>query len=419
MTIQISQLSNGLRIATDSIATVETVALGMWVKAGSRWETPATNGAAHFLEHMAFKGTTSRSAAQIAETIERVGGHMNAATSRESTAYYMRLLHNDLATGMDVLGDILINSSFAPEDVDCERRVILQELGMTLDTPDDLIFDHYQETAFARQPLGHTILGPAENIQTFQSQDLRTFMSQNYHPSEMVFVASGRVDHDAVVKLAEQFYHALPTPHATSSFTPGAYTGGLYVESKELEQLHVILGFEGIALTDEHYYTLSVLTAILGGGMSSRLFQKIREELGLAYTVYAFKACYMDTGTLGIYAGTGGDEAKKLMPALAQEIAKLCQSITPQELERAKAQLKAGLLMGLESTSNRCEYLANQLLFFGRPFSSQEIVDRIDRVTTTHLFEVAQRVFQSPLTLAALGPGAHLCDADAIRKHLR
>ncbi len=419
MHIQISQLSNGLRIITDYISNVETVALGVWVKAGSRLETQENNGVAHFLEHMAFKGTTSRTAAELAQSIENVGGYMNASTSRETTAYYMRLLQHDIPLGMEILGDILLHSTFNETELERERGVISQELGMTLDTPDDLVFDYYQQTAFPDQPLGQTILGPAKNIKSFQRAHLCQFMDTYYVPEQMVFSASGRVDHHEIVKLAEKYFKDLSRSPVTHSPAKGHYKGGEKIEQKSLEQLHFLLGFQGIEITNENYYALSVLTAILGGGMSSRLFQHIRENLGLVYTIYAFKACYADTGTVGIYASTGAEEVKSLIPALIDEIKKICDYTTPEELKRSKAQLKAGLLMGLESTSNRCEYLANQLLFYGSPLLTQDIIHRIDAVHTEQLLHLAQQIFRSPLTLAALGPAHNLCSVQTIAEQLR
>ncbi len=418
MTVQTSQLSNGLRVVTDKISNVETAALGVWIKAGSRLESEKNNGVAHFLEHMAFKGTTTRSATDIAQAIENVGGYVNAGTSRETTSYYIRVLKNDVPLGMEILSDILLNSTFKNDELERERGVILQELGMTLDTPDDLIFDYYQDSSFKDQSLGRTILGTSKNINSIQFNDLRSFMNENYVNKQMVFAASGNIDHDQIVKLAEKLFKNSKN-NSVKKIEKNSYIGGEKIKQKDLEQLHLILGFEGIPILNENYYALSVLTSILGGGMSSRLFQTIREKLGLVYSIYAFKACYTDTGTVGIYAGTGEEEVKKLIPVLTEEIKKICENISDTELNRSKTQLKAGLMMGLESTTNRCEHLANQMLFYGRPVTSLEISERIDSVSSNQLYDLAKKVFQSKLTLSAIGPSKNLLSKEKINNLLK
>lgn len=414
MTINITRLSNGLRVVTDNMPGIETISMGMWINSGSRMETVHNNGVAHFLEHMAFKGTTTRSSKDIAQCIEQVGGYVNASTSRELTAYYLRMMHGDHGIGLEILADILLNSTFVEHEMGCERKVILQELGMSLDSPEDLISDYFQQTAFPEQSLGRTILGCADNINALTADHLRQFMRENYFCENMVLAASGRVDHDTILQQAERLFAALPAKQSSVQMEAGLYTGGEKIVHKNLEQLHCMLGFQGIPITDKNYYALSVLVAILGGGMSSRLFQNIREKLGLVYSIYSFKACYRDTGLVSIYAGTGATEVKKLIPAIVDEIKSICNPVFDDELARAKAQLKTGMMMGMESTANRCEYLAQQTLFYNQPIPVSEIAERIEQVTVSQLQDLAQQVFSSSLTVAGIGPIEHLHDAQSI-----
>ena len=403
MTARITTLPNGMRVATHRMSAVETVSLGVWVKVGTRHEQPEINGIAHMLEHMAFKGTRRRSARAIAEEIEAVGGHLNAYTSREFTAYYAKVLKNDEALAIDIIADILQHSVFDETELDRERTVILQEIGQANDTPDDAIFDRFQETAFPDQPVGRPVLGTAELIGSMPRDALRDYMNEHYSADRMVVAAAGNMDHDRIVELAQAGFGGLAAKPARNQ-EPARYVGGDWRERRALEQVHLIIGFEGIACTDPDYYAVSVLSTILGDGMSSRLFQEIREQRGLVYAIYTFGAAYMDSGLFAVYAGTGERETAELIPVLCDEIKGLRGSIGDQELGRARAQIKASILMSLESTDARCGQLARDMLVFGRPIPPEEISAKIDAVDCEALDRVTGRLLASRPTVAALGP---------------
>jgi len=414
MTTQLSTLANGLRIATDRIDTVDTVSLGIWVDVGTRHEQADINGVAHFLEHMAFKGTARRSALTIAEEIEAVGGHLNAYTSRESTAYYAKVLKEDVQLALDILSDILQNSTFQPEEIERERAVILQEIGQANDTPDDIVFDHFQECAYPDQAMGRPVLGSPEIIRKIERETVIGYLRKHYGAQRMVLAAAGHVDHDRLADLADNLLGGLPAERPATT-EPAYYAGGDRREQRDLEQLHLVLGFPGVVLGDPDYYAASVLSTALGGGMSSRLFQEIREKRGLVYTIHSFVHGYSDGGLFGIYAGTGEAEAAELVPAICNEVIRIEDGLTPVELNRAKTQMKAGLLMSLESSSARCEQLAQHLLIHGKPFDPLDIVGRIEMVDDAAIRRVVARWRSAPPTLAALGPLSGLEEFDSIR----
>ena len=401
--VSITTLASGLTVLTERMERVETVSFGAYVGAGTRHETAAENGVAHFLEHMAFKGTERRSAADIAEAIENVGGHINAYTSREQTAYYVKLLKEDLALGADIIGDILCHSTFEPEELERERGVILQEIGQANDTPDDIIFDHFQETAFPGQPMGRPVLGTEERIREMPRAVLTGYMRRHYAASNVVVAAAGALEHDRVLDLVQRHFTDLPSD-AAGPAVAGRYHGGEFREARDLDQVHIVLGFPSVAYTDPDYYPTLLLSTLLGGGMSSRLFQEIREKRGLVYSIYSFSAPYMDSGLFGIYAGTGESEAEELIPVTLAELHKVQSGVTEAELSRARAQVKASLLMSLESTGSRCEQLARQLQVWGRVMPTAETVDKINAVTTDDVRRAAARLFRGVPTLATMGP---------------
>ena len=340
MTIRLSTLSNGFRVITEHMPGMGSAAIGVWVGSGSRNETEAENGVAHFLEHMAFKGTSRRSALAIAEEIENVGGHLNAYTSREATAYYARVLAEDAPLALDIIGDILTGSTFEKAEIELERGVILQEIGQALDTPDDIIFDWLQETAYPGQPIGRPILGPAERVSAFGENDLRGFIGAHYAPSNMILSAAGGVDHDALVAEAERHFGGLAA-HDAPARDGARYEGGERREVKDLEQAHICLAFEAPAYRDPDFYATQLMSSALGGGMSSRLFQEAREKRGLCYTIFAQAGAYQDSGMMTIYAGTGEAEAKGLVELTADVIRGAAEDLSEAELERARAQMKA------------------------------------------------------------------------------
>lgn len=417
--VKVATLSNGLRIAVDEMPEVESASLGIWVACGTRHETAELNGMAHMLEHMAFKGTRTRSARGIAEEIENVGGSLNAYTGREITAYHASVLKEDVGLGIEMVADILRNSVHDPDELQRERGVILQEIGQALDTPDDLIFDRFQATALPGQPLGRPVLGTAESVETIGRDDLFAFLARHYTASNMVLSAAGRVEYAEIVDLAEQHFGTVPqTPANADSPVPLAYVGGDGRERRTLEQAHLVLGCQGIGYRDPDYYAMAVYSTLFGGGMSSRLFQRIREERGLVYGIHCFNAAYADGGLFGIYAGTGEDDLGELVPAVCEEFTGVAETINEAELIRARNQIKAGTLMALESSGSRCEQAARHLLVHGRPIPYSEIVSRIESVDRAAVIRVARRLLKGKLTVAALGPIGELESIDRIAARL-
>ncbi len=415
--IRISTLESGLRVVSDSMDTVETASVGVWVNAGARDESVDINGISHLLEHMAFKGTKRRNAYAIAAEIEAVGGHLNAYTSRENTAYYAKVLKEDVPLAVDLLGDILQHSVMAEEELERERAVILQEISQAIDTPDDIVFDHFQETAFPDQAMGRPVLGRPEVVGAMGRERVLAYMRERYSAPRLIVSAAGRIDHDALVELAEAAFTQLPTQTDTTRDDP-TYIGGDYREARDLEQVHLVLGVEGLSYKDDDFYAASILSALLGGGMSSRLFQEIREKRGLAYSISSFLSCYTDTGIFGVYAGTSEGEAADLLPLVLDELDKAKSDVTAEEVNRARAQLKASLLMALESTSSRCEQLAQQMLVFGHPVPTSEIVSKVEAVDEAAVMRVASRLFQGAPTLATMGPVGKVAPYGEISRRL-
>ncbi len=403
MTVEVTRLENGLTIASDRIDGVETAALGAWVGVGTRHEAPEVNGVAHLLEHMAFKGTARRSAQDIAEEIEAVGGHLNAYTSRENTAYYARVLADDVPLAVDIIADILQHPSFDETELVREREVVLQEIGQAYDTPDDIVFDHFQETAYPGQALGRPVLGRAEVVRGLGRDTLVDYLARHYRGPNLVIAAAGRVDHDRFVALAGEAFGSLPAEAETRD-QEAHYTGGEYREERALEQVHLVIGLPAVGIRDPAYYTLSVLSTLFGGGMSSRLFQEVREKRGLVYSIYSFTAAFTDGGVFGIYAGTGAAQVGELVPLVGGELRRLAEDAGETEIARAKAQLKASILMGRESTGARCEQLAQQLLIYGRPLPVEEIVAKIEAIDVAAVRDLAARLAAGTPTLASLGP---------------
>jgi predicted Zn-dependent peptidase len=417
LSLQITTLANGLRIVTENMPGLQSASVGLWVLAGGRHERPDQNGIAHFLEHMAFKGTLKRTSLQIAEQIEDVGGYINAYTSKEMTAYYARCLSADVALALDVISDIVLNPVFDLKEIETERHVILQEIGQALDTPDDIIFDWLQEVAYPDQPFGRTILGPAERVSSFGRDDLRAFVGQHYGPDQMILSASGGVDHDAIVRQAEAIFAGIPVVGA-GAMPAAKFIGGERREVKKLEQVHFALSLEAPGYRDPDVYAAQVYAMAMGGGMSSRLFQKIREERGLCYSIFAQSGAYEDTGSITIYAGTSKEEIKDLATLTVDEMKRAAEDMSEAEVARARAQLKAGLLMGLESPSNRAERNARLLAVWGRVPDAIEAVAKIDAVSTADVRAFAEQLAAAKSALALYGPVSKAPGLEAIRGRL-
>jgi predicted Zn-dependent peptidase len=404
MNIEISKLSNGLTVVTDPMVQLESAFVGVWVNTGGRNETRPVMGVSHMLEHMAFKGTERRSALAIAEEIEAVGGYLNAYTSREQTAFHARILKPDVALGLDLLADILTHPTFEQSELERERQVVLQELGQAKDTPDDIIFDHLQSASYPDQPMGWPILGLEETVSAFTREQLRTYMTAQYRAADMVLVASGAVDHASVLQMAETMFASLPAGKGEAPKT-ARYVGGDIREDSDLEQAHLAFAFPGLTNLDPDFHAAQIYATALGGGVSSRLFQEIREKRGLCYSIYAFSTSSKDTGTFGIYAGTSEEDAGEIAPVIAGEMAAMAANVTEAEVARAKAQMRSGMLMGLERPGSRAEMIASHLFLYGRVLSIAEMTAQLEAVDVTAVRRVATRLMNTTQpTIAAVGP---------------
>lgn len=403
MTVEISTLSNGFRVVTERMPGLGSASLGIWVDAGANHERAEQNGIAHFLEHMAFKGTRRRSALAIAEEIEDVGGYLNAYTSRERTAYYARVLPEDVPRALDILADILREPMLAASEIETERGVILQEIGQCLDTPDDVIFDWLQETAFPDQPMGRAILGPPERVKSFSREDLSSFIGAHYGPEQMILSAAGAVDHGQILALAERLFSDM-APTARSPRPVAEYGGGERREEKDLEQAHLALALPAPSYREPDFYAAQIFATVLGGGMSSRLFQEAREKRGLCYTIFAQAAAWAECGLFMVYAGTGSEDVGALSHLAADELARAAEDLTAAEVDRARAQTKAGLVMGLESASARAERMATLLAIWGKVPPLEETVAKIDAVDVAAARAAGARIIAGRPTLALYGP---------------
>jgi predicted Zn-dependent peptidase len=414
MNPEISKLPNGLTVVTDPMPHVATAATGIWIETGARYETAGTNGVSHLLEHMAFKGTTTRSARAIAEEIEAAGGYLNAWTGREQTCFYARTMKEDVALGVDLLSDILLNPVFDAEELAREKHVVLQEIGQAEDTPDDIIYDHLQDAAYPDQPLGRPILGSSETVNGLGRSHLRRHMAAHYNGPSMTLVASGAVAHRDIVALAERKLSGLA--RAPRKPAPGArYRGGERRKRQKLEQAHLAFGVEGVSHTHEDAWTAQIFSIALGGGMSSRLFQEVREKRGLCYAVHAFAQFYDDGGFFGVYAGTGAKECRDIVPVIVGEIEAMATGTTEEEAARARAQARSAYFMGLESPSARAEQIAQQLSIYGRVLTDQEVTEKIDAADAGALRRFAGRLMgRKRPSLAALGPVAKLESYDRL-----
>ena len=414
---RVTTLPNGLRIATDAMPHVETVSVGIWIGVGSRHEPLAANGVAHLVEHMLFKGTPSRDAFAISAEIENVGGHLNAYTSREQTCYYAKVLKEDLGLALGILADMVQHPLFDETELEKERQVILQEIGQAEDTPDDIVYDHFLATAFPGQRLGRPVLGTADVVESLPRAAMVDYVTGRYVPANMVVAAAGNITHEQVVELAARLF-AFDGPGTATSSEQAIYQGGEFREDRDLEQVHVLLGFDGVSSNSPDLHTVMLLSTLLGGGMSSRLFQEVREKRGLVYSVHSFNWSMADSGVFGIYAGTGPDRTAELVPVICDEVRRLAGTLTQEELVRAKAQLKASQLMGLESTTNRAELLGSQLLTYGRIIPPAETVARLDAVDLAAVAACAERMFATAPTLTALGPLDGLERLDSVTSRL-
>lgn len=419
MTPQLTILDNGLRVVSQTMPHLGTVSLGAWVGVGARDETISQHGICHLLEHMAFKGTSRRTARQIVEEIEMVGGDLNASTSLEMTAYYVRVLKPDVALALDVLADILQNSIFTENDLALEKDVILQEIAGIHDSPDDVAYDLVQEIAYPDQSVGRPVIGTPESVVGISRADLEAHLRGRYTAANMVLSAAGAIHHDDLVRHARALFGALPSGSKMAG--EGArFMGGAAASGREFEQAHLIVGFDSPSYVAEEFFRAQVFSGLLGGGMSSRLFQKAREERGLCYSVYASAWGLKDGGMLSVHAATGQTMVDDLAALVAEEINDCAAGgVTEAELARSKAQIKAGLLMSLESSGARAEQMARQLLGVGRLVPTEELIARIEAETVETMAQFAAGLLKSGKPAVAVVGAGEASDDIARRVHER
>ena len=417
MTIEITTLDSGLRIVTDTMRELETASVGVWIDTGSRSETAPEQGLAHFLEHMLFKGTRTRSAQDIAEAIEAVGGDINGSTSVENTAYQARVLAADTGLALEIIGDILTSSVFDPEEIAREKSVILQEIGETQDTPDDLVFDHFSEAAYPGQPFGRSILGTPERVSAFSRPMVQNYLARNYTQPGIVVSAAGAVRHAEIVGHAQKHFAKLPHEKPVAS-APAVYRGGEARLKRKLEQTHVVVGFEAPSFHDPSTYASNVFASAIGGGLASRLFQEVREKRGLAYSIYSFYWGYSDTGIFGFHASCAHKDALELVSVSLDCLAEGVRTLTETEMRRACASMKLSLLTGLESPAARADQIARQILAFGRVLTRAEIVGKIDALTLDEVRRAGETALASQPTVAVVGDIRHAPNPAAVRQRL-
>ncbi|MFI5014931.1 MAG: M16 family metallopeptidase [Hyphomicrobiales bacterium] len=415
--IKVTTLPSGLRVATDPMPLVETVRLGVWVDAGSRDERPQEHGMAHLLEHMAFKGTSRRSAKQIAEEIEAVGGDLNAMTSSEQTAFVAKVLAADTSLALDILSDILLEPSFEAEELRREQDVVVQEIGAYRDSPEELVHDYFTEAAFPGQAIGRTILGTPESVTAFDRHAVAAFLERNYKTAHTVVAAAGKVEHERFADEVERLFAKLSDAPPPAS-APADYLGGEMREDRRAEQAHVMLGFGGVSYLDDAHDAVQVFTSAVGGGMSSRLFQDIRETRGLAYSIYAFHAAYRDTGAFGVYAGTDPQKTRELAQVTLDVLARAAEELTETEIRRAKAQSKVALLSAQEAAAARASFMARSLLAYDRVLSREELTGRIDKLSVEDVRAAGRALLATPLAVAAVGPLKKLPRIAMLANHL-
>lgn len=403
-TAKLFKLENGVTIVIQEMDSVESATLGFWVKAGGVTETKENYGISHFLEHMVFKGTVKRSAKRIAEDIENVGGYLNAYTSRNVTAFHSKVLKEDIELAIDILSDMIINPIFPEDELERERGVILQEIGQTIDDPNDIIFDYFQSTAFPDQSMGRPILGTSNIVSRLSAIDLKTYKEKFYTPDAIVFAIAGNCESEKVIDLVGKYTNSIGNKASQAVKIAPIYKGGYFYDFRpKLEQTHVILGFNGIKFTDEDYYVAALFSSILGEGMSSRLFQEIREKRGLVYSIYSFNSCYRDAGLFGIYAATSSEKVEELLDVAYDEIRKMRNTINEKEFNRTKAQFKSNMLMARESTASVCEQVASQTVLFGNPISMSRILEKINSISIDMVESYTDKILSSEPTLVTVG----------------
>ena len=402
MSVQVTSLPSGLSVVTETTPYLKTAAIGVFVAAGTRYERAGEHGLSHFIEHMAFKGTRRRNAREIAEAIENVGGDLNAETGVERTSYFARVLGSDVALALDVIGDLLTESAFDPNELEREKNVILQEIGSVEDTPDDLVFDLLTATAWPDQPIGRPILGTRERVEAFDRAAIDDYLTRRYSAGATVVAAAGAVEHDHVLELVQSRLERLPAAPATPE-EGAAYRGGETRRGRRLEQTHVAVAFEGRPVGAPDHDAAQVFAAAVGGGMSSRLFQEVREKRGLAYSIYGFHWDFIDTGLFGFYAGSADKDAAEVVAASLDCLAEAAHALDEAEIRRVKAQMKVSLVTAFEQPAARVHQLSRQMQIYGRPLSFDEMLARVDAVTVEDVRKTGAAMLRSPPAVAVIG----------------
>jgi predicted Zn-dependent peptidase len=402
VSVQVTSLPTGLAVVTETVPHLKTAAIGVFVEAGSRYERAGEHGLSHFIEHMAFKGTRRRNAREIAETIENVGGDLNAETGVERTSYFARVLASDADLVLDVIGDLLTESAFAPEELEREKNVVVQEIGAVEDTPDDLVFDLLTATAWPDQPIGRPILGTREGVGAFDRPAIDLYLGRRYSAGATVVAAAGAVEHDHILDLAQSRLGALSQAPAPAE-ARAAYRGGEIKVKRRLEQTHVVVGFEGRASSAPDHDAAQVFAAAAGGGMSSRLFQEVREKRGLAYSIYGFHWDFIDTGLFGFYAASAHKDVAEVVAASVDCLSEAAHGLEESEIRRAKAQMKVSLVTALEQPGARVHQLSRQMQIYGRPLSFDEMLARVDAVTVEDVRKTGAAMLRSAPAVAMIG----------------
>jgi predicted Zn-dependent peptidase len=415
--IEITVLDNDLRIISQQMKETEAITIELWMGVGSRHETKEQCGISHFLEHMAFKGTKLRSAKQIAEEFDNIGGQLNAYTAKENTVFYAKVLKDNFFEALEILSDIILNSAFELKEIELERDVVLQEIAMTNDSPDDIIFDLLQETAFNDQALGRSILGPVDIVKKLNQTDLKGYVSNHYTSTNCILSVAGNISHDKIVEFAQKSLSPMKKG-SRSKKEEALYTGGMHRENRKLEQVHITFGFEGSSYKNTNAYAMQLLSAIIGGGMSSRLFQEIRENLGLAYSVNSFTSSFADTGMFYIYSATNPNKIAKLIDATFTQLHKATSDIKESELQKVKFQAKASLLMSLDSINSRASSMGRRLMCFDKYITNKEILENIEAVSLVEVKQLLEKTLSTKLTVAAIGKLNKLADYDVLSKRM-
>lgn len=402
MTAVLHRLANGVTVAVDPMPGVETLSVGLYADVGARSEPEALSGLAHLVEHMVFKGAGARDARAIAEVVEDAGGSLNAWTSREQTVFHARMLSGDLALGVGIIADFVRAPRFDEQELEREKGVVLSELGEARDTPDDIVFDHLNAACFAEQPLGRPVLGSEQSLAAVQADDLHAWLATHYRPAGLVLAAAGKVDAEALLKLAEARFGDLG-PGSAPPPQPAAFSGGAHADERDFDQVHLAFAHEALHADHPDAPALSLFSQAAGGGMSSRLFQQVREELGLAYSIYSWAAGYRETGVFGVYCAADAAEASRALSLSREILGAAAEGFSEAELARSKAQARSGLLMSLESVQARADYLARGIELRGRIVQPAETVAEIDAVTLADVRRVAAKVLAGPMAVASVG----------------